>query len=158
MQRTVMTRNSHPPFPPSDKDPKWTQDCPLKSPAICLQPQDSKAPGADVHVDGTHEARRRARLPTLPFIPSAVILGYNSKRHTRLQEGDPKAEEAQAQVLHLQGFYNTLHLPGLFTHTDLRKQEQDGLPEAITMMCCDCADHRGLGERCFVGLGEVKHF
>lgn len=31
------------------------------------------------------------------------------------------------QVLRFQGFYNILHLPGLFTHIDLlRKHEQDG--------------------------------
>lgn len=41
-----ITRNSHQPFPSSATDPKWTQDCPLTSPASCLQPQNSKAPGS----------------------------------------------------------------------------------------------------------------
>lgn len=80
-------------------------------------------------MDGTHDARRRARLPPPPFIPSwlchsflitaSVILGF--------EKVIPEHRRLRPQVLHFGGIHNILHLPGLFTHAVLlRKQEQDG--------------------------------
>lgn len=81
-----------------------------------------------LRADGTHDVRRRTRLPPTSIHPQSALSFFSTTASVTqgFKKVTPEQKRLGPQVLHFQGFY-ILHFPSLFTHIYLlRRHEQGG--------------------------------